>query len=45
MQTKAPATVSLLGDTIKTFAKKIGLNLDGLELPEFDNKVECTLRY
>ncbi|NVJ53780.1 MAG: site-specific integrase [Campylobacteraceae bacterium] len=43
MQTKAPATVSLLGVTIKTFAKKIGLNLDGLELPEFDNKVEFTL--
>ncbi|WP_424687352.1 MAG: tyrosine-type recombinase/integrase [Halarcobacter ebronensis] len=43
MQTKAPATVSLLCVTIKTFAKKVGLNLDGLELPEFDNKVECTL--
>ena len=33
----------MLGITIKTFAKKVGLNLDGLELPEFDNKVECTL--
>lgn len=45
MQTKAPATVSLLGVTIKTFAKKVGLNLEGLELPEFDNKVECTLSF
>ncbi len=43
MKINAPATVSLLGITLKTFAKKVGLNLDGLELPEFDNKVEYTL--
>ncbi len=43
MKTKAPATVSLFGITLKTFAKKVGLDLNGLELPEFDNKVEYTL--
>ncbi len=45
MKTKAPATVSLLGITLKTFGKKVGLDLNGLELPEFDNKVECTLSF
>lgn len=43
MKIKAPATVFMLGITLKTFANKVGLNLDGLELPEFDNKVEYTL--
>ena len=43
MKIKAPSTVFMLGITLKTFAKKVGLNLDGLELPEFENKVEYKL--
>ena len=43
MKIKAPSTVFMLGITLKTFAKKVGLNLNGLELPEFENKVEYKL--